>query len=91
MNCPRCDSLLRWVEPNAVWLGHYVCDECFLGFYKFRAKVGRVEKVVMNTRTYEVVIDEWQFILVQGIKTREEVENAKLARSSRSAYRHAVG
>lgn len=28
MNCPRCDSQLRQVEPGLRWQRHFICDDC---------------------------------------------------------------
>lgn len=40
MKCPRCASKLREVQPNAVWLRHWICDECWscwhLEWYSYR-------------------------------------------------------
>lgn len=33
MNCPRCGAELREVEPNASWLRHWVCEECFSAWH----------------------------------------------------------
>lgn len=29
MKCPRCNSWLREIEPSAIFLRHFICDECW--------------------------------------------------------------
>jgi len=39
MRCPRCDSELRELLPSAVWLRHFVCDDCWSAWHLESARV----------------------------------------------------
>jgi hypothetical protein len=66
MNCPRCNSSLREIEPGPIWLRHFLCDECWTAWHFERLGYVTADEI---TKIRYFKTEVW---LELGRETREE-------------------
>lgn len=100
LECTRCGSELRCIEPNATWLRYFACDECWLAFrlqrewnkrhtnYALRLEQGRKPRTPANESLgTSVSVTAWKASVTHARMLAKDVKLEKPRNSFRSIMR----